>query len=176
MIASTQTNHPLVSAKDARPTATALEASCARLRAAGMRITQPRIAILTAIINRAQPTSIEQIHGELAPGSCDLVTVYRCLGAFERIGLVRRSFFHNGTSLYELNTGETNRYHVVCKSTNRVAPIAPELTAELRESIRRIEENLRQAGYENVSHVVEFFGVAPEATTARSANVPVPRA
>ena len=50
------------------------------------------------------------------------------------------------------------------------------LSAELRESIRRIEENLRQAGYENVSHVVEFFGVAPEATTARSANVPVPRA
>lgn len=161
MIASTQTNHPLVSAKEARPVANALEAACVRLRAAGMRITQPRIAILTAIINRGQPTSIEQIHGELAAGSCDLVTVYRCLGAFERIGLVRRSFFHNGTSLYELNTGEAHRYHVVCKATNRVAPIAPELTAELRESIRRIEENLRQAGYENVSHVVEFFGVAP---------------
>jgi Fur family ferric uptake transcriptional regulator len=141
-----------------------------------MRITQPRIAILTAIINRAQPTSIEQIHGELAQGSCDLVTVYRCLGAFERIGLVRRSFFHNGTSLYELNAGETNRYHVVCKATNRVAPIAPELTSELRESIRRIEESLSQAGYANISHVVEFFGVAPEVTTARNANVAVPPA
>lgn len=161
MIASTQTNHPLVAAKEARPAANALEAACAQLRSAGMRITQPRIAILTAIINRGQPTSIEQIHGELAPGPCDLVTVYRCLGAFERIGLVRRSFFHNGTSLYELNSGAAHRYHVVCKATNRVAPIAPELTAELRESIRRIEESLRQAGYENVSHVVEFFGVAP---------------
>lgn len=171
MIASTQTNHPLVPSKDPRSAANALDAACARLRAAGMRITQPRIAILTVIINRAQPTSIEQIHGELEPGSCDLVTVYRCLGAFERIGLVRRSFFHNGTSLYELNAGETNRYHVVCKATNRVAPIAPELTAELRESIRRIEENLRQAGYENVSHVVEFFGVAPAGTPARTAQL-----
>lgn len=176
MIASTQTNHPLVPSKEARPVASALEAACAQLRAAGMRITQPRIAILTAIINRAQPTSIEQIHGELAPGSCDLVTVYRCLGAFERIGLVRRSFFHNGTSLYELNAGETSRYHVVCKATNRVAPIAPELTTELRESIRQIEESLRQAGYANISHVVEFFGVAPEVTTARNANVAVPPA
>jgi len=176
MIASTQTNHPLVPSQEARPAANVLEAACARLRAAGMRITQPRIAILTVVINRGHPTSIEQIHSELTPGSCDLVTVYRCLGAFERIGLVRRSFFHNGTSLYELNAGETNRYHVVCKSSNRVAPIAPELTAELRESIRRIEESLRQAGYDNVSHVVEFFGVAPGVTAARGANVPIPPA
>lgn len=175
MIASTQTNHPLVPNQEARPAGNALENACARLRAAGMRITQPRIAILNAIINRGQPTSIEQIHGELPAGSCDLVTVYRCLGAFERIGLVRRSFFHNGTSLYELNHGESNRYHVVCKATNRVAPIAPELTADLRESIRRIEESLRQAGYEDVSHVVEFFGVAPEGAPARTANVAVPR-
>ncbi|GIK99802.1 MAG: hypothetical protein BroJett029_40110 [Alphaproteobacteria bacterium] len=175
MIASTQTNHPLVPGQDAHLAGNTLEAACDRLRAAGMRITQPRIAILTAIIDRGRPTSIEQIHGELAPGSCDLVTVYRCLAAFERIGLVRRSFFHNGTSLYELNTGDAHRYHVVCKATNGLAPIAPELTAELRESIRRIEDSLRQAGYENVSHVVEFFGVAPEAAKARGVNVAIPQ-
>jgi Fur family ferric uptake transcriptional regulator len=142
------------------------------LKAAGMRITQPRIAILTAMFKRARPTSIEQIHGDLSDGSCDLVTVYRCLAAFEAIGIVRRSFFHNGTSLYEVNLGETNRYHVVCKSTNQVVPIDPQLTAELRDSIARIEENLRANGYVGVSHVVEFFGVAPTAVRETGAVMP----
>ena len=184
MIASTQTNHPLANIKESRPVSNPLETACARLRAAGMRITQPRIAILNAIINRGQPTSIEQIHGELADGSCDLVTVYRCLGAFESIGLVRRSFFHNGTSLYDINLDESNRYHVVCKETNQVVPISPDLTAELRESINKIEESLRAGGYDNVSHVVEFFGVAPQAARntgvvpqpVRNTNVTLPTA
>jgi Fur family ferric uptake transcriptional regulator len=161
MIASTQTNHPLVDVKIDPTLPAPLQQACTRLKSAGLRITQPRIAILSAMISRNQPTSIEQIHGDLEAGSCDLVTVYRCLAAFEEIGLVRRSFFHNGTSLYEISLGLTSRYHVVCKTTNRVEEIDPETTAELRIAIQAIEEKLRTRGYENVSHVVEFFGVAP---------------
>ncbi len=162
MIASTQTNHPLADASIGATKAQApLEQACARLKSSALRITQPRIAILTAMINRGQPTSIEQIHSDLEEGSCDLVTVYRCLAAFEEIGLVRRSFYLNGTSLYQISLGEQQRYHVVCKSTNRVDEIQPEHEAELRQSIQKIEDQLRSQGYENVSHVVEFFGVAP---------------
>jgi Fur family ferric uptake transcriptional regulator len=161
MIASTQTNHPLVDVKIDPASPAPLQQACARLKSAGLRITQPRIAILSAMISRNQPTSIEQIHGDLEAGSCDLVTVYRCLAAFEEIGLVRRSFFHNGTSLYEISLGLMSRYHVVCKASNRVEEIDPETTAELRSAIQAIEEKLRTRGYENVSHVVEFFGVAP---------------
>lgn len=162
MIASTQTNHPLAETTAAGSKAQApLEQACARLKSSSLRITQPRIAILTALINRGQPTSIEQIHADLQDGSCDLVTVYRCLAAFEEIGLVRRSFYLNGTSLYQISLGEQQRYHVVCKSTNQVDEIQPEHAAELRQAILKIEDQLRAQGYENVSHVVEFFGVAP---------------
>ncbi len=160
MIASTQTNHPL--AESAAGTSL-LELACAKLKGAGLRITQPRIAILTAMLERGQPTSIEQLHGELEAGSCDLVTVYRCLAAFEEIGLVRRSFYHNGTSLYELSLNDTQHYHVVCKATNRVDQLDAETSAELRQAVEKIEAKLRERGYENVSHVVEFFGVAPAA-------------
>jgi Fur family ferric uptake transcriptional regulator len=162
MIASTQTNHPLADSKSGAP----LSQSCERLKSAGLRITQPRIAILTAMIERGQPASIEQIHGDLADGSCDLVTVYRCLAAFEQIGLVRRSFYYNGTSLYELSLGTTNRYHVVCKNTNRVDEIDAETVAELQLALGKIEATLQARGYANVSHVVEFFGIAP--ATARA--------
>jgi len=138
---------------------TPLNIACARLKAAGLRITQPRIAILSVLIERNQPTSIEQIHQQLADGACDLVTVYRCLAAFEQIGIVRRSFFHNGTSLYAITLGETNSYHVIAKDTNRVEEIDAETTAELRRAVSDIEEKLKARGYREVSHVVEFFGL-----------------
>jgi len=161
MIASTQTNHPLAGVAAGTEVQVLVNEACAQLKTAGLRITQPRVAILTTLIQRRRPASIEQIHADLSGESCDLVTVYRCLAAFEDIGLVRRSFFHNGTSLYEINLGRSNRYHVVCKDTQAVEEIEPTMTHELREAVRKIEDVLRQRGYKGVTHMVEFFGVAP---------------
>ncbi len=169
MIASTQTNHPLVSGKPSAGVQSPITLACSHLKRAGLRITQPRIAILTALVKRGQPTSIEQIHGDLTPGSCDLVTVYRCLAAFEEIGLVRRSFYHNGTSLYNINLGENKSYHLICKETNRVEEIDSETTAEVRRCVMQIEEVLKSKGYTDVTHMVEFFGKAPPA-----ARIPTP--
>ena len=167
MIATSQPNSPIADAKSTAAKAhSPLNAACARLKAAGLRITQPRIAIVSALANRGQPTTIEQIHADLESGSCDLVTVYRCLSAFEDIGLVRRSFFHNGTSLYALSLGEDNPYHVICKESNRMQEIDPQTTAELRRNVLQIEELLKARGYSNVTHVVEFFGVAPASASA----------
>jgi Fur family ferric uptake transcriptional regulator len=132
-----------------------------KLKAAGLRITQPRLAILAALGKRAQPTTIEQLHTDVGTQNCDLVTVYRCMAAFEEIGLVRRAFFHNGTALYEMNLGQPPRYHVVCKSTNRVDEIDPSTVEELRRTIESVQEKLRARGYGNVGHIVEFFAVAP---------------
>lgn len=175
MIASTQTNHPLVGSKSDSETQTPIILACAHLKGAGLRITQPRIAILSTLIKRSQPTSIEQIHGDLASGSCDLVTVYRCLAAFEEIGLVRRSFYHNGTSLYAINLGETNSYHFVCKDTKQVEEIDPETTAELRRCVLKVEETLKARGYTDVTHMVEFFGKAPQGGRVASQIIAPPR-
>src|SRR3954471_14217479 len=165
MIASTQTNSPLSgNGKGAARTPSAVELATSKLKAAGLRITQPRLAILAALSNRAQPTSIEQLHTDVGADNCDLVTVYRCMAAFEDIGLVRRAFFHNGTALYELSLGQPPKYHVVCKATNRVEELDPELAAELRTAVEAVQEKLRAAGYANVGHIVEFFGDAPHAS------------
>jgi Fur family transcriptional regulator, ferric uptake regulator len=164
MIASTQTNHPLgPAATDSAKKSPALQDACTRLKAAGLRITQPRIAILEALIRRPLPASIEQIHADLAvsaSSTCDLVTVYRCLAAFEELGLVRRCFFHNGTSLYQLNLDDASPYHIVDKSDNAVTPLDADLAEELREALQRIEAKLAARGYTQLSHMVEFFGRA----------------
>src|SRR3954466_15905436 len=161
MIASTQTNHPLAGGKSGGKSSSPVELATAKLKSAGLRITQPRLAILAALSKRAQPTSIEQLHEDVGAQNCDLVTVYRCMAAFEDIGLVRRAFFHNGTALYEINLGQPTRYHVVCKATDEVQELDTETSEELRRSIEVVQEKLRAKGYTEVSHIVEFFGTNP---------------
>jgi Fur family transcriptional regulator, ferric uptake regulator len=161
MIASTQTNHPLTGNK-ALKSPSPVELATAKLKSAGLRITQPRLAILAALSKRPQPTSIEQLHEDVGAENCDLVTVYRCMAAFEEISLVRRAFFHNGTALYEINLGQPTRYHVVCKTTNQVEELEAELADELRRSIETVQEKLRARGFTDVGHIVEFFAVSPQ--------------
>lgn len=168
MIAATQSNHPLAGvpkASDASP----LEAACNRLRQAQMRVTKPRIAIIEALIRRDSPVSIEQLHQELSEHSCDLVTVYRCLGAFEDIGLVRRSFHHNGTSLFEFaHGGRARSYHILCKACGKAEPVD-------YFSVEGMERVLKERGYAQLTHVIEFFGVCPACQQAQiiSRNKPV---
>jgi len=160
MIASTQTNHPIIGVKNGKDQ-NPVELACYKLKEAGLRITQPRVAILAALIKAGRPTSIDALHGELGPKSCDIVTVYRCMAAFESIGLVRRAFLINGTSLYEINLGDPNRYHVVCKQTNQVEELDAASASELRRAVQTVEEALRAQGYTDVGHIVEFFGKSP---------------
>jgi Fur family ferric uptake transcriptional regulator len=172
MIASTQTNHPIAGVKTGRDQ-NPVELACYKLKEAGLRITQPRVAILAALIKAGRPTSIDMLHGELGPKSCDIVTVYRCMAAFESIGLVRRAFLINGTSLYEINLGDPNRYHVVCKQTNKVEELDANSAAELRRSVQLVEDTLRAQGYSDVGHIVEFFGKSP-AVSRTQAEAAVP--
>jgi Fur family ferric uptake transcriptional regulator len=167
MIASTQTNHPMAGithGKNQSP----VEVACFKLKEAGLRITQPRVAILAALIKAGRPTSIDNLHGELGANSCDIVTVYRCMAAFESIGLVRRAFLINGTSLYEINLGDPNRYHVVCKQTNHVEALDSASADELRRAVQMVEETLKARGYAEVGHIVEFFGKSPASSLHRS--------
>ncbi len=171
MIASTQTNHPLAAVSPAKSPAS-IDVACARLKSAGLRITQPRVAILEALLKRTAPASIEQIHNDLASTACDLVTVYRCLAAFQEVGLVRLCYFHNGTSLYQIALdGDAAPYHIVSKDSNEVAELDAESSAELRAVVKNIEEKLRARGYTDVSHLVEFFAQKPKTLSRDSGNV-----
>lgn len=163
MIAATQSNHPLAAVASPAPAESALAEACGRIRQAGMRITQPRLAIIGSLHAHEGPVSIERVHQEMGAGVCDLVTVYRCLAAFEQIGLVRRSYLHNGTCLYELTLGAPRHYHIVCKACG---------TTERVEyfPVEGVERLLTERGYTQLSHVVEFFGLCPRCQQAAPAR------
>jgi len=171
MIASTQTNNPLTGVASEKER-TPVELACYKLKEAGLRITQPRVSILAALIRAGRPTSIDTLHGDLGTNSCDIVTVYRCMAAFESIGLVRRAFLINGTSLYEINLGDPNRYHVVCKQTNKVQELDAASVSELRRAVQLVEDTLRAQGFAEVGHIVEFFGKSPGHRPQTEVSVP----
>ena len=154
---------------------TSIEQACACLKDAGLRITQPRISILASLLNRSVPASIEQIYGDLPPDTCDLVTVYRCLATFQKIGLVRLSYLHGGASAYQimLHTGDETPYHIISKKDNEVQELDAESAAELRAVVSKIEARLRAKGIGKVSHIVEFF-VEPDTAQPTSQTSEIP--
>jgi Fur family ferric uptake transcriptional regulator len=172
MIAATQSNHPLAVVAGQRSNESFLHEACNRIRNAGMRVTKPRVALVEALLKQSGPVSIERIHQEVGVKSCDLVTIYRCLAAFEGLGLVRRSYLHNGTCLYEQTFDAARHYHIVCKSCGKTDKVDYTLDGDT-------EQKLKDKGYEQVSHVLEFFGICPECqqatkTIVRSTSVAVP--
>ncbi len=171
MIAATQSNHPLAALHGSRSEEASVVEACGRIRSAGMRITKPRIALVKALLKLDGPVSIERIHQQVGTTSCDLVTIYRCLAAFENLGLVRRSYLHNGTCLYEQTLGSARHYHIVCKSCGKTDQVDYTLTEGM-------EQTLQAKGYTQISHVVEFFGVCrdcqPSAMPDRNISVSIP--
>ena len=159
MISATQSNHPLAGVTTPATTEATVTAARRRIHEAGLRVTQPRLALIASLHRHEGPASIERIHQDVGAGVCDLVTVYRSLAAFEEIGLVRRSYLHNGTCLYELTRGDQRTSHIVCKAcgaTERVDSVP----------VEGVELQLAKRGYTQVSHVVEFFGVCPKCQAA----------
>ena len=59
-----------------------------KLKKEGLRITEQRRAILTVLASVDQPKSAEETFAILPKDSCDLVTAYRCLEQFEKVGVV----------------------------------------------------------------------------------------
>ena len=123
----------------------------AMLHQARHRVTQPRVAILKTLIDHDGPIKIEDIHHKVEAHNCDLATVYRCIAAFEKIGIVRRCFFPDGSSLFEFAVGGEHHHHIICTSCQKVENLDVCVVAGL-------ERLVHDRGYSNVSHMLEFFG------------------
>ena len=92
------------------------------LKNSGLKATLPRIKILEVFQNatRRHMTAEDVYKALLADGSdIGLATVYRVLMQFEQAGLLTRSNFESGKSVFELNEGQ-HHDHLVCLTCGRV--------------------------------------------------------
>jgi len=94
-----------------------------QLRAASLRVTRPRLAVLTALRDHRHvdtDTVIALVRAELPTVSHQ--TVYDVLRALTDAGLVRRIQPAGATARYESRVGD-NHHHVVCRSCSAIADV-----------------------------------------------------
>ncbi|TWX35029.1 transcriptional repressor [Frigoribacterium sp. ACAM 257] len=137
--------------------------STERLRAAGLRVTVPRLAVLDALDGLPHAPA-DAVFARVALGlpGTSLQAVYGVLAALTGAGLVRRIEPAGSAALYELRTGD-NHHHVVCSVCGGVADVdcvvghAPCLTPS------------NDSGFTVQTAEVTFWGLCPSCREAEDA-------
>ncbi len=95
----------------------------ARLRAVGLRVTAPRLAVLAALDAAGHPCAEELTAAARARvGAVSHQAVYDVLHAFERVGLVRCIEPAGHPTRYETRVGD-NHHHLICRSCGAITDI-----------------------------------------------------
>ncbi len=125
------------------------------LKSSGLKATLPRLRILE--IFQKSPvrhmTAEDVFKALLGEGSdIGLATVYRVLMQFEQAGLLVRSHFESGKSVFELNEGH-HHDHLVCLTCGRVEEFFdPEIEARQRAVAEK-------RGFELHDHTLALYAV-----------------
>lgn len=132
------------------------------LRGAALRVTRPRLAVLSAVYaypHADTDTIIGAVRGTLPEVSHQ--AVYDCLHALTAAGLVRRIKPSGSVARYESRVGD-NHHHLVCRSCGRIADVdcavghTPCLTAS------------DDHGFTIDEAEVIYWGMCPECATVSS--------
>ena len=136
-----------------------------RLRAADLRVTRPRLAVLEAV--HAHPhADTETIFGSVRAALPDVSrqAVYDVLAALTAVGLVRRIQPSGSVARYESRVGD-NHHHVVCRNCGVIADVdcavgeAPCLTPS---------DDGALDGFVLDEAEVIYWGLCPDCSPARS--------
>jgi len=93
------------------------------LRAKGLKASKQRLAILKAFQKVPCPAAAEEVYRALPPKTCDLATLYRTMGHFERVGMLRKLQLGENSARFEIIEGHQHHHHVVCRSCHRIEAV-----------------------------------------------------
>ena len=129
-----------------------------RLRRESRKITGPREAILDILRHHPHPLTNREIFAELPKGECDLATIYRAMQLLQKLGMVKRFDFGDGSARFELmkEGDDGHHHHLICTRCAAVVEIAECFPAEIEHRIARAN------GFAAVTHRLEFFGLCPD--------------
>lgn len=136
------------------------------LRGADLRVTRPRLAVLTAVHDHPHADTnsiIDAVREDV--GDVSLQAVYDVLQALTDAGLVRRIQPLGSVARYESRVGD-NHHHIVCRSCGAIADVdcavgtAPCLTAS------------DDHGYAIDEAEVIYWGLCPNCSAAPSSRTP----
>lgn len=141
---------------------TATVDSVSRLRAANLRVTAPRLAVLAALppgshldVETVATSARERI------GSLSTQAVYDILRALAAAGLVRRIHLAGGPARFETRAGD-NHHHLVCRSCGATADV------DCAVGAAPCLEPSTSAGFAVDEAEITFWGSCPDCQQAAS--------
>ncbi len=137
-----------------------------QLRAADLRVTRPRLAVLAAVHEHPHADT-DSIIGIVRQGQSEVShqAVYDVLRALTSAGLLRRIQPSGSVARYESRVGD-NHHHVVCRSCGAIADVdcATESTPCLTAS--------NDHGFSIDEAEVIYWGTCPDCATQPSTSTP----
>jgi len=126
-----------------------------RLRAAGYKITPPRLAVLEVIQHEGEHLNPNEIlaRAQAIHAQTGRATVYRTLELLTQLGIVRPIYVGENGPTYIRSEG--GHHHLVCSRCGRIIEFdrcaADEMGCELEARF----------GFRIHSHLLEFYGICP---------------
>lgn len=123
------------------------------LKSSGLKATLPRIKILEVFqTSSVRHLTAEDVYKHLLADRSDigLATVYRVLMQFEQAGILARSHFESGKSVFELNEGQ-HHDHLVCLDCGRVEEF---FDAEIESRQRSVAQS---RGFQLQEHQLSLY-------------------
>jgi len=123
------------------------------LRDAGLRVTRPRLALLSFLASAGRPVSVQRIADHVK--SADRATIYRMLEALLEAGLLRACDVGHGHLDYEL-AHLPHHHHALCTECGKIEEIA-ECVSEKRLHTEALQASRLFSHID--AHQVTFYGV-----------------
>ena len=133
----------------------------------GLRITEPRIAIIDLLNSTHEHLSAEEIYMAVHKGypGIGLTTVYRTLELLEEMGIVYQFQFGDGRSRYELIQNPNkpgHHHHLVCTICKRIIDYDDFVNEEV-QLLNKVEKTLSEKhDFLIKGHVIHFYGICKD--------------
>jgi len=94
-----------------------------KLRARGLRVTRPRVAVFRALERMGGHRSVDDVVDHLRDSGVPLsrMTVYNVVGDLERVSLIMRADAGPGRAVYE--AGNRWHHHFVCRQCGKIIDV-----------------------------------------------------
>ena len=130
------------------------------LRAAGMRQTPQREAILKVLQTSDRPLTVEEIWASMEKRRSGIPTVYRNLERFVAEGWAESLLGHDQVMRFVLCRSPHHHHHLSCESCGRMVEVD---ACGIEASLAGME---KLSGYRITRHQLNLFGICPACRAA----------
>jgi len=127
------------------------------LQGKDFKITPSRIEILSILIKKHSPMTVEDIQS-LLQIKINKTTVYRALDSFVKKGILSQTYFRDAKTYYEYQ--DSHHHHIVCTSCG----VKEEISLCIKSSLPTLSQQSKKFSSVH-DHILEFFGLCNTCTS-----------